>query len=148
MRSTRVLTSDKGPTATGDAAFLAETNPAPFPSKSYIPVSPLETQVPIEGNTNDANIFQLHGELSHYFPNPDGWGVEELPLPPRSNISYLHMLHRHGARYPTLRSPAPTLAERLATANGKFDELQPLAFLNSWTNKLGVEILVPIGKQE
>ena len=70
-----------GPTATGSAAFLAKTNPAPFTGVSYIPVSPLETQVPISGNTNDGNIFQLMGQLSHYFPNPSGFGVQEYPLP-------------------------------------------------------------------
>lgn len=48
-----------GPTATGEAPFLAETNPAPFLGTSYIPNSPLETQVPIAGNTNDGNIFQV-----------------------------------------------------------------------------------------
>jgi len=36
-----------GPTPTGPAPFLAATNPAPFPSVSYIPPSPLETQVPM-----------------------------------------------------------------------------------------------------
>lgn len=59
-----------GPTPTGVPAFLAQTNPAPFGTVSYIPNTPLETQVPISGNTNNANIYQLHGQLSHYFPNP------------------------------------------------------------------------------
>jgi hypothetical protein len=108
----------------------------------------LETQVPIEGNTKDANIFQLHGELSHYFPNPDGFGIDELALPAGSNISYLYMLHRHGARYPTSSSAALTLAAKLEKSNGRFDEMQALSFLNTWENKLGAEILVPVGKQE
>ncbi|OTA32978.1 hypothetical protein BTJ68_07193 [Hortaea werneckii EXF-2000] len=62
-----------GPTPTGEPAFLAQTNPAPFPSTTYIPPSPLETQVPIQGNKDDGNIFHLMGQLSHYFPNPDGF---------------------------------------------------------------------------
>lgn len=32
------------PTATAAEPFLAETNPAPFPSESYIPPSPLEVR--------------------------------------------------------------------------------------------------------
>lgn len=59
-----------GPTPTGPAAFLAETNPAPFPSTSYIPNTPLETQAPIANNPTNGNIFQQMGQLSHYFPNP------------------------------------------------------------------------------
>lgn len=54
-----------GPTPTGFAPMLAATNPAPFPSVSYIPPSPLETQVPISGAPCDGNIFQMFGQLSH-----------------------------------------------------------------------------------
>jgi len=94
------------------------------------------------------------GQLSHYFPNPDGFGVNEYPLPQNASIAQLNMLSRHGARYPTTGSGATTLAQKIAnyttgvagyphiTFNGS------LAFLNSWTYKLGAEILVPVGKQE
>lgn len=137
-----------GPTPTGVAPFLAESNPAPFASKSYIPNNPLETQVPIVGNTNDANIYQLHGQLSHYFPNPDGFGVDEFALPAGSNISYLYMLSRHGSRYPTTGSGAPNLAEKLKNASSTLNATGAVSFLNGWTYKLGAEILVPVGKQE
>lgn len=130
------------------APFLAESNPAPFASKSYIPNTPLETQVPIVGNTNNANIYQLHGQLSHYFPNPDGFGVDEFPLPAGSNISYLYMLSRHGSRYPTTGSGAPTLAAKLKNASSTLNATGAVSFLNGWTYKLGAEILVPVGKQE
>jgi hypothetical protein len=145
-----LLTTHKGPTPTGAAAFLAQTNPAPFAATSYIPNSPLETQVPIVGNTNNGNIFQLHGQLSHYFPNPIGFGVDEHALPPGSNISYLYMLSRHGSRYPTTGSGAPTLAAQIlnATASGKFNATGNVAFLNTWKYLLGAEILTPVGKQE
>ncbi|KAE9973995.1 hypothetical protein BLS_003315 [Venturia inaequalis] len=137
-----------GPTPTGVAPFLAESNPAPFASKSYIPNTPLETQVPIVGNTDNANIYQLHGQLSHYFPNPDGFGVDEFPLPAGSNISYLYMLSRHGARYPTTGSGATTLAAKLKNASSTLNATGAVSFLNRWTYKLGAEILVPVGKQE
>jgi hypothetical protein len=145
-----MLMFNKGPTPTGAAAFLAQTNPAPFASTSYIPNAPLETQVPIVGNTKNGNIFQMHGQLSHYFPNPDGFGVDEHSLPAGSNITYLYMLHRHGSRYPTTGSGAPTLGAKLlnATLTGKFKATGDVAFLNSWKYLLGAEILTPVGKQE
>jgi len=136
-----------GPTPTGDAPFLAETNPAPFPTVSYIPVSPLETQVPISGNTNNSNIFQLMGQLSHYFPGP-GFGVNEYALPAGANISWLNMLSRHGSRYPTTGSGASNFGVKHLNATGKANYTGALSFLNTWTYKLGAEILVPVGKQE
>lgn len=123
--------------------MLAQTNPAPFPSKSYIPPGPLETQVPIQHSPEDGNIFHMHGQLSHYFPNPVGFGVDEYPLPTGANITQLHMLSRHGARYPTEK---PSVVDKLQ--NASFTADGPLAFLNDWTYKLGEQILVPVGKQE
>ena len=142
----------EGPTPTGPGAFLAQTNPAPFPGTTYIPNSPLETQVPIKGLPSDANIFQLHGQLSHYFPNPDGFGVDEYSLPKGARLAQLHMLSRHGSRYPTVGAGAQLLAEKIqAYTNGSEGDVTfsgELAFLNDWEYLLGNEILVPVGKQE
>ncbi|KAK7537506.1 histidine phosphatase superfamily [Phyllosticta citribraziliensis] len=135
-----------GPTKTGDAPFLAQTNIAPFSGVSYIPVQPIETQIPIAGNTENANIFQLMGQLSHYFPNPDGFGVDEYALPPGTNISQLHMLHRHGSRYP--ESYSATLGQKIENRTGTFNATGDLAFLNDYKYRLGYEILVPLGHQE
>ncbi|PSK35977.1 Acid phosphatase [Elsinoe australis] len=137
-----------GPTATGSAPFLAETNPAPFASVSYIPNSPLETQVPIAGNVNNSNIYQLHGQLSHYFPNPVGFGVDEYPLPPGANISWVNMLSRHGSRYPTTGSGAYQFGQKHKNMTGTAKYTGELSFLNDWSYKLGAEILVPVGHQE
>jgi hypothetical protein len=77
-----------GPTATGRAPFLAQTNPISFaPSATYAPNTPLETALPIVGNTQNKSIFHLMGQLSPYFPNPIGFGVQEFPLPPGANIT-------------------------------------------------------------
>lgn len=60
-----------GPTATGEVPFLAQTNPAPFgPTGSFVANAPLETALPIVGDTTNENIFQLMGQISPYFPNP------------------------------------------------------------------------------
>nr|POE74651.1 3-phytase a [Quercus suber] len=141
-----------GPTPTGEPAFLAQTNPAPFASTTYIPNSPLETQVPIVGNTNNGNIFHQMGQLSHYFPNPQGFGVNEYPLPANASIVQLNMLSRHGARYPTTGSGATQLGAKIVNYTtgvlGDVTFTGNLSFLNDWTYKLGAEILVPVGKSE
>ena len=140
-----------GPTTTGDIApFLAQTNPAPFGHEaSYAPNSPLETALPISG-ANNRSIFQLVGQLSSYFPNPVGFGVDEYPLPPGANISQVNVLHRHGARYPTGTSSVSTFGSKLynITSNGTATWSGQLSFLNSWEYQLGAEILVARGRQE
>jgi len=55
------------------------------------------------------------------------------------------MLHRHGARYPTSTTSTVT---KIVNATGKFNATGKLAFLNTWTYKLGEQILTPVGKQE
>lgn len=61
------------------------------------------------------------------------------------------MLHRHGARYPTSSEGPVALSKKIrdytsGRSNAPFKG--SLEFLNTWTYKLGAEILVPIGKQE
>jgi hypothetical protein len=117
-------------------------------------VQPLETQVPIAGNTNNGNIYQMMGQLSHYFPNPSGFGVDEYSLPENASIVQLNMLSRHGSRYPTTGSGATQLGAKIMNHTMGVSGYTPvtftgeLAFLNTWTYKLGAEILVPVGKQE
>ncbi|KAF2677568.1 phosphoglycerate mutase-like protein [Lentithecium fluviatile CBS 122367] len=137
-----------GPTATGTAPWLAQTNAAPFMGISYIPNTPLETQAPIPNNPTNANIFERMANLSPYFPNPRGFGVHEYPIPPGSNVTWLNMVHRHGARYPEAHGRELLLAQKITDAMGKYTAHGPLSFLNTWTNVLGAEILVPVGKQQ
>ncbi|RMZ67306.1 3-phytase A precursor [Pyrenophora seminiperda CCB06] len=140
----------QGPTQTGSAPFLAQTNLAPFAGVSYIPNTPLETQVPIAGNVDNKNIFQSLANISPYFPNPRGFGVNEYPVPAGTNVTWLNMVHRHGSRYPEVSGEAAerTLGKKLTDAAGKFTGHGPLSFLNDWKFLLGAEILVPNGKQE
>ena len=64
-----------GPTATGRAPFLAQTNPASFaPTATFVPNNPLETAIPITGQGQNESIFHLLGHLSPYFSNPSGFG--------------------------------------------------------------------------
>jgi len=64
-----------GPTATGRAPFLAQTNPVSFaPTATFVPNNPLETAIPIVGQSQNESIFHLMGHLSPYFSNPSGFG--------------------------------------------------------------------------
>jgi len=81
-----------GPTATGSAPFLAQTNPVLFgPSMTYLANMPLETAETIPGNSQDQNIFRLMGNMSPYFSSPVGFGVQEYPLPPGANITQVQV---------------------------------------------------------
>jgi hypothetical protein len=82
-----------GPTATGRAPFLAQTNPVSFdPTATFVPNAPLETAMPIMGGNNqNQSIFHHMGQLSPYFPNPVGFGAREYPLPPGANITHVQV---------------------------------------------------------
>jgi hypothetical protein len=95
-----------GPTPTGAEPGLAATAPA-LPVFTAFPglVAPLD--VPAEktpGNGSDGwRIFEHWGNLSPYYSVPKGaFGIEAgAEAPPGCSITGLHLLHRHGARYPT-----------------------------------------------
>lgn len=93
-----------------------------------------------------------------------------MPLPPGASIDQVHVLHRHGSRYPTTDAGAVVFGEALATqikAGTAGNFTGALSFLNSWSYNLGwecypakfsnermmlsfnrAEILVPVGRQE
>ncbi|KAG4430431.1 hypothetical protein IFR05_014086 [Cadophora sp. M221] len=138
-----------GPTATGRAPFLAQTNAISFdPTATFVPNTPLETAIPIVGQQQNQSIFHLMGQLSPYFPNPSGFGVSEYPLPPGANITQVQMLSRHGSRYPTSGANVYVFGQKIANLTGNFQASGQLSFLNTWNYELGREILVPRGRQE
>ncbi|OQE21273.1 hypothetical protein PENSTE_c012G05655 [Penicillium steckii] len=137
-----------GVTPTGAAPFLAENNPAPFGRSTFVPNAPLETSEPIQGS-HGRNIFHLMGDLSPYFSSRDGFGVDEYPLPKGAEITQMHMLQRHGARYPSSSEGLDTWAPGIINATKQGTVFTgKLEFLNNWSYKLGKEILVPKGRQE
>ncbi|CAK48535.1 uncharacterized protein An15g07000 [Aspergillus niger] len=143
--------SFQGYTATGAAPFLAQTNPAPFGNPAtYTANHPLETSQPIRGG-KDRNIFHHMGILSPYYPRADGFGVDEFPRPKGSNITQMHMLHRHGSRYPN-KDEGDDFANWIkaitnATAHGAVfrDEL---SFIHDWTYSLGADMLTTRGRED
>lgn len=136
-----------GPTATGAAAFMAQTRVIDA-TATYVPNDPLQTSIPIDGmQQGNRSIFKMMGYLSPYSPSP-GFGVDEFPLPPGADIIQVQMLSRHGARYPTTGSDVTQLGERIANATKSFEPQGSLAFMKDWTYQLGAEILVPKGREE
>ncbi|PVG01496.1 phosphoglycerate mutase-like protein [Serendipita vermifera] len=103
------------------------------------------------------NVLHHWGNLSpfHSVP-PDSFGIESstgAEVPPSCTLKGAHILHRHGARYPTGWSAyaAPGgLASRLRAAGlgGNLTASGALSFLNTWTYKLGTEVLTPFGRQQ
>jgi hypothetical protein len=61
----------------------------------------------------------------------------------------MHMLQRHGSRYPSSSEGLDTWGASIqkAIADGAVFT-GALEFLNDWSYQLGKEILVPIGRQE
>lgn len=82
-------------------------------------------------------------------PNPSGFGVKEYPLPAGANITQMHMVHRHGSRYPTSSASVATLPNRIAELLGNGTRFTGnLEFLNSWKYRLGKEELTALGRQQ
>ena len=102
----------------------------------------------IEGRKEgDRSIWSLMGHLSPWGRAEEGFGVEEMGLPEGATVKQMHLLHRHGARYPTGSSPIKEWGMLVAAGkNGGFTG--NLSFLNNWTYDLGAEILVPFGHQQ
>jgi len=77
-------------------------------------------------------------------------------LPEQCTVQQVHLLHRHGARYPTSSATegAPAFGATIANISkvthpdSNFSATGPLSFLNTWQYELGAEVLVPVGTQE
>ncbi|KAI1875109.1 uncharacterized protein JN550_002538 [Neoarthrinium moseri] len=122
-------------------------------------------------NSGPANAFPLvssepHGEdetstfdIKKYWGNLSPWyslssADYGLPgasprLPDGCEIVQVHLLYRHGARYPTDGAAPATFAQKLhnATKVG-FSPRDDLEFLSTWTYKLGAELLTPFGRSQ
>lgn len=136
-----------GATATNAAPFMAQTDPAAItfgtPTSSYTLPQPIETAIQAKNHTEgDQNIFQLLGTLSPYYVS-DGWGVYDYALPGQCTIKQVHLLSRHGSRYPT---GSINIAKLFSKRN--FTVSRELEFLNSWTDLQGINLLTKLGNQQ
>ncbi len=71
-------------------------------------------------------------------------------IPAGCDIVQVHLLYRHGARYPTTGAAPSSFAQKLlnATQARGFSVTGELAFLSDWTYKLGAELLTPFGRSQ
>lgn len=99
-----------GATPTGTEAALAVTAPV-YPVHTEPPhlVKPAWNAVK-PPQTTDFDIFKKWGNLSPWYSNKQtAFGLDSSPEPPEScQITGLHLLHRHGARYPTAYGLLPS----------------------------------------
>ncbi|KAJ3556987.1 hypothetical protein NM688_g1721 [Phlebia brevispora] len=141
-----------GPTPTGAEPGLIATAPA-YPVHSGAPhlVSPYSVNK--NASSSSFDLFRHWGNLSPWFSVSRGsFGLHSSPeAPDTCSVTALHLLHRHGARYPTqfasYAGPA-NFSARLNKAAAGWNASGELAFMNEWTYKLGEEVLTPFGRQQ
>ena len=85
-------------------------------------------------------------QCSSYFPSP-GFGSKEYSLPPGANLSQVHVLHRHGSRYPTSDSAVPSFGSKLEnlTKSAVAQWTGPLNFINEVSRETSGDFLRQIG---
>ncbi|PWZ00413.1 phosphoglycerate mutase-like protein [Testicularia cyperi] len=139
---------------TGAAPDFAEhmTQTAPAPTKT-IGSSPIQTTIP-GFQDSSFNPFEHMGPLTPYVSS-SGWGVDDATYAgtPRSSsggsctLRQAHMLHRHGARYPTAGGPPDVLRDFLRD-HPTLRYTGRLEFLNQYKFGVGEELLTPVGRAQ
>ncbi|CDZ97564.1 acid phosphatase [Phaffia rhodozyma] len=141
-----------GSTATGVEPAAIQTAAAYAYNTGKTQYYPLVADKPSDvDEATEFNIFKSWGNVSPWYSVQSSvYGLPEAnPLMPEScSVTQVHLLYRHGARYPTSKALSPTFASTLAnlTAHGGFSATGDLGFLNTWTYKLGAEVLTPFGR--
>ncbi|KAH8925864.1 putative acid phosphatase [Atractiella rhizophila] len=142
-----------GPTATGAEPLAIATAPAYAGNGAqFFPLVAAGKggNATASGNpatTNTWNIFKKWGNLSPWYTVPSAfYGLDDTsPIIPKGcEIQQVHILYRHGARYPTSGSLPSSFASKVA--NTSFTATGGLSFLNNWTYALGAELLTPFGR--
>lgn len=138
-----------GPTPTGAEPAAIQTDPVyPANTEPFFPLIGAEVS---GGSGSNFSIFKQWGNLAPWYSVDSGFyglnGASPL-LPEGCDITQVHLLFRHGARYPTSGSLPTTFSAKLqnATKTGGFVASGDLSFLNTWQYKLGAELLTPYGR--
>jgi len=129
-------------TSAGDEANAIATAPAVAKVESVFPLVQPDTS---DHQGESFDIMQHWGNLSP-FNSVKTFGLSNASarIPKGCELTQVHLLHRHGARYPTNGSAPSAFASRLhaaASSGTGFNASGPLDFLNTWTYKLGADIL-------
>ncbi|THH09202.1 hypothetical protein EW146_g8750 [Bondarzewia mesenterica] len=139
-----------GPTPTGDEAIAIATAPVLSKVDSAFPLVRPDTS---DRKGKRFNVLKYWGNLSPMFSVDSAEfglpGASEV-VPEGCALTQVHLLHRHGARYPTSGSSPSQFAAKLhcAAVGAGFKATGPLEFLARWTFKLGAEILTPFGREQ
>ena len=137
--------------AGAEAEAIATAPVAAYSFDIYPLINPL--QIP-GGIVPPFNPLQWLGNLSPWRSSEPGrWGLPyaspQIPL--GCELEQVHLLSRHGARYPSTGEAVTKfglmLQEALLNGTG-FEGTGPLTFLNSWQYKLGAEILTAFGRKQ
>lgn len=143
-----------GTTITGVEPAAAQTAPSyPYNDESVYEF-PLVAPVPHGESASSAfDIRKYWGNLSPWYSvSSADYGLPDASplIPSGCDIVQLHVLYRHGARYPTEGAAPASFAEKIANAtkDGGFTVTGDLSFLADWTYKLGAELLTPFGRTQ
>ncbi|KAI1343452.1 phosphoglycerate mutase-like protein [Xylariaceae sp. FL0016] len=143
----------EGPTPTGIEPAVIQTAPAYPDNLGPANQFPLQAPQPHgEDTSSDIDITKYWGNLSPWYSlSSADFGLPDAsPLVPDGcDITQVHLLYRHGARYPTSDAAPETFAQKLANATEQgFEVFDELAFLADWTYNLGAELLTPFGRSQ
>jgi hypothetical protein len=132
----------------GDEAAAIETAPATSENNDAFPLLRPDTE---DKKGSSFNVLRSWGNLSPWYSVPnDLLPGASAQIPEGCSLKQVHLLHRHGARYPTggsLPAAFATGLHGIANSTG-FSASGPLAFLNDWKFRLGAEILTPFGREQ
>jgi hypothetical protein len=132
-----IQTANSYPYNDGDANQFPLVNPQPYGSSAESP---------------SFDISKYWGNLSPWYSvRSSDYGLPDAnPLiPDGCDITQVHLLYRHGARYPTSDAAPQTFAKKVANATKTgFAVSGELSFLAEWTYKLGAELLTPFGRSQ
>lgn len=142
-------------TVTGIEPALAAETAAPYPYNSG-PSGEFPLVAPVPHSESESSTFDIKkywGNLSPWYSvSSSEYGLPDTSpsIPSGCEIVQLHLLYRHGARYPTEGAAPATFASKVANAtkNGGFSASGDLSFLADWTYKLGAELLTPFGRSQ
>lgn len=98
------------------------------------------------------DIAKQWGNLSPWYSVQSAdYGLPDASplIPDGCDITQMHLLYRHGARYPTSGAAPATFAEKIANSTKTGLSFSgELSFLSNWKYKLGAELLTPSGRSE
>ncbi|KAI0839882.1 phosphoglycerate mutase-like protein [Hypoxylon sp. FL0890] len=143
-----------GPTPTGVEPAAIQTAAAYPYNRGPTNQFPLVSPQPLgqDATSDKFDITKYWGNLSPWYSlSSADYGLPDAsPLAPEGcSVTQVHLLYRHGARYPTSGAAPAQFAEKIANATKKGLEVRgDLAFLSDWTYKLGGELLTPFGRSQ